>query len=105
MEELDEIAAELAAAGLDRVIDGELLDLRRQLDTFGFHGLSLELRQHSDVHAAALRGEKETAAEVAETFRAMADIQATYGLEACHRYVISFTRSAADVLAVLDLRG
>ena len=102
-DEFDEIAADLAAAGLDRVIDGELLDLQRQLETFGFHGLSLEIRQHSDVHAAALRGEAETATEVAESFRAMADIQATYGSDACCRYVISFTRSAADVLAVLEL--
>ncbi len=101
--DLEQIAAELATAGLDRVIDGELLDLRRQLDTFGFHGLSLEIRQHSDVHAAALRDEEPTANEVADLFRAMADIQATYGPEACHRYVISFTRSAANVLAVLDL--
>ena len=34
----------------------------------------------------------------------MADIQDRLGDEACHRYVISFTRSAADVLDVLDAR-
>jgi phosphoenolpyruvate carboxylase len=44
-----------------------------------------------------------TAGEVIATFRAAAAIQRRFGEEACHRYVISFTRSAADVLRVLDL--
>ena len=44
-----------------------------------------------------------TAAEVIATFRAAAAIQRRFGEEACHRYVISFTRSAGDVLRVLDL--
>ena len=41
--------------------------------------------------------------EVLETFRAMADIQQTYGPQACQTYIISMTRSPADVLAVLFL--
>jgi phosphoenolpyruvate carboxylase len=40
---------------------------------------------------------------VLETFRAIADIQARYGPEACQRYVISFTRSPRDVFDVLTL--
>ena len=44
-----------------------------------------------------------SAAEVLATFRAMADVQRRYGFDACRRYVISFTREASDVLAVLDL--
>ena len=44
-----------------------------------------------------------TAGEVMATFRAIADIQAEYGSAACHRYVISFTRGAQDVLDVLEL--
>ncbi len=99
--ELAEIGRALIEAGLQRVVDGELLDLRRQLETFGFHGLSLEIRQHSDIHAAALRGE--ASADVAETLLAMAAIQERFGPDACHRYVVSFTRSAEDVIAVLDL--
>jgi phosphoenolpyruvate carboxylase len=109
--ELDELDAALRAVGLARVADGELQDLRWQLATFGFHGLSLELRQHSEVHAAALAadaGSTEVAAgvsakEVLDSFRAMAEIQRELGVEACRRYVISFTRSAADALAVLEL--
>lgn len=115
--ELVEMQRCLAADGLARVAYGEVQDLLWQVETFGFHLASLELRQHSDVHEAALaalRGEREanpglelvagvSAAEVIATFRAAAAIQRRFGEEACHRYVISFTRSAADVLRVLDL--
>jgi phosphoenolpyruvate carboxylase len=44
-----------------------------------------------------------TAAEVLATFRAIASVQETFGEIACRRYVVSFTRGAADVLAVLEL--
>ena len=109
--ELDEIARALEDLGLARVVDGELQDLRWQLATFGFHGLSLEVRQHSAVHAATLAATsvKTTVAlgvsarVVLETFRALAEIQSRYSEAASHRYVISFTHSAADVAAVLEL--
>ena len=42
----------------------------------------------------------ETTAETLATFRAMARIQRRFGVDACRRYVVSFTRSAADVLRV-----
>ncbi|HEY7599438.1 MAG TPA: phosphoenolpyruvate carboxylase, partial [Candidatus Limnocylindrales bacterium] len=101
--ELDELAEAMAAAGLGRSVEGELQDLRWQLDTFGFHGLSLEVRQHSAVHAATLDGHDPTGDTLA-TFAAMAAIQERSGAATCQRYVISFTRSAEDVLAVLELR-
>jgi phosphoenolpyruvate carboxylase len=41
--------------------------------------------------------------EVVATFRAIAAVQRRFGEEACHRYVVSFTRSAEDVLRVLEL--
>ena len=41
--------------------------------------------------------------EVLETIRVIAWIQHRFGFEACHRYVISFTTSAADVAAVYEL--
>jgi phosphoenolpyruvate carboxylase len=41
--------------------------------------------------------------EALETFRAMADIQQANGPRACRTYIISMTRSPADVLAVLFL--
>ena len=39
-------------------------------------------------------------AETLATLRAMARIQRRFGADACRRYVVSFTRSAADVLRV-----
>ena len=45
----------LAAAGAARQAYGELQHLIWQAETFGFHLAELEVRQHSAVHAAALR--------------------------------------------------
>ncbi|MFI5258698.1 MAG: phosphoenolpyruvate carboxylase [Candidatus Limnocylindrales bacterium] len=122
--ELVEMQRCLVADGLARVAYGEVQDLLWQVETFGFHLASLELRQHSEVHEAALgvlRGRAAdaatggatdleielvpgvTVAEVIATFRAAAAIQRRFGEEASHRYVISFTRSPADVLRVLEL--
>ncbi len=126
LEELDELQRELVRAGLPRLAWGELQEFRWQVETFGFHLASLELRQHSDVHRAALAALREalasggsnrplqgalerelvpgvSVAEVLTTFRVAAAIQTRFGEEACRRYVISFTRGAADVLDVLEL--
>lgn len=116
--ELTEIRDALVADGLARVAYGDLQDLLWQVETFGFHALALEVRQHSEVHAAALAAldADRTAAgllrevsagvrvgEVLETFRTIAAIQRDFGAAACHRYVISFTRGAQDVRDVLEL--
>ena len=72
-----------------------------QAETFGFHLAGLEIRQHSAVHARALAeiraGGALSAAdnEVLATFRAVSWIQDRFGVAACRRYVVSFTRSAA----------
>ena len=52
--ELAEISDALVADGLERIAWGEVAELRWQVGTFGFHLASLEVRQHSAVHAAAL---------------------------------------------------
>ena len=103
--ELAEIQDALVADGLGRVAWGEVQDLRWQLATFGFHLAALEIRQHSAVHAAALAALRRdaaatdevapgvSAAEVAETFRSVAALQARFGAAAVERYVISFTAS------------
>jgi len=109
--ELDEIASALEQLGLGRVARGEVRDLRWQLDTFGFHALSLELRQHAAAHRATLEATSTGAAvargvsadEVRATFEQMRAAQRRFGEEACRRYVISFTGSASDVLDVLEL--
>ncbi len=113
--ELAEISDALVAEGLGRAAWGEVAELRWQLGTYGFHLASLEVRQHSAVHTAALAAiregaplETEVAAgvpldEVLATFRAIAAGQARFGTESCHRYVVSFTASATDITDVLEL--
>jgi phosphoenolpyruvate carboxylase len=105
----------LAAAGARRLAFGELQQLIWQVDTFGFHLAGLEIRQHSAVHARALAEVRaggasaapsplsEQTAEVLATFRAVSWIQDRFGVAACHRYVVSFTRSADDIAAVYEL--
>ena len=119
------------AAGAARLAYGELQHLVWQVEAFGFHLASLEVRQHAGVHAEAVRelaGAAATGApaldrlatagwpattdpdacseptrEVLATLRAMAELQASHGTAACRRYVVSFTRSAADLAAVRAL--
>ena len=113
--ELASLQHALVEDGLGRVAWGEVAELRWQLATFGFHLASLEVRQHAAVHRAALEALRTgagpdaevaagvTVAEVLATFRAIARLQARFGVEACRRYVISFTTSPDDVAAVLEL--
>ncbi len=113
--ELAEVADALVADGLERVAYGEVAELRWQVGTFGFHLASLEVRQHAAVHQAALAAIRDglpgttelsagvTLDEVLATFRAIGAVQSRFGVEACHRYVISFTSGPSDVTDVLEL--
>jgi phosphoenolpyruvate carboxylase len=112
VDDLRLVQRELAQAGAPRQAFGELQHLLWQAETFGFHLAELEIRQHSAVHARALAEVADGAAgdelsartrEVLATFRAMAWIQDRFGPDACRRYVVSFTRSAADIAAVYEL--
>jgi phosphoenolpyruvate carboxylase len=109
----------LAAAGAGQQAAGDLQNLIWQAETFGFHLAGLEVRQHSEVHARVLRelraarpagtepgldpGGSPEAEEVLATFRAIGWIQDRFGVDACRRYVVSFTRSADDIAAVYEL--
>jgi phosphoenolpyruvate carboxylase len=107
----------LAEAGAAKQAHGELQNLIWQVETFGFHLAELEVRQHSEVHARALAelraagppgvesagGWTAQTEEVLATFRAVAWVQDRYGVDACHRYVVSFTRSADDIAGVFEL--
>ncbi len=113
--ELVEIQDALLADGLARVAWGEVAELRWQVGTFGFHLASLEIRQHAAVHTAALAAVRAgapasvevspgvTMDEVLATFRAIAAVQARFGIESCRRYVVSFSASASDVTDVHEL--
>ncbi len=107
--ELRVVQSSLAAAGAVRSAFGELQHLRWQVEAFGFHLAELEVRRHADAHTRALRElrarrqlSRETK-DVLATFPAIAEIQRTLGRDACHRYVVSFTRSARDLTNVLTL--
>lgn len=107
--DLRTVQGSLAAAGADRQAYGELQHLIWQVETFGFHLAELEIRQHSDVHAHALAqvragGERDKRTEeVLATLRVVRWIQDRFGPTACHRYVISFTRTVDDIAAVYEL--
>ncbi|MCG5531001.1 phosphoenolpyruvate carboxylase [Halorhodospira halochloris] len=127
--DLDCLQRSLDDAGVPRLAYGEIQDLRWQVATFRFHLAELELRQHSSIHAAAIEElapgysddahaldrlardgwqttpepTTEQTQEVLDTLRTAAQVQATHGPRSCHRYIISFTRSAADLVAVRAL--
>ncbi|MGM7678419.1 phosphoenolpyruvate carboxylase [Microbacterium sp. A94] len=96
----------LAASGAKRHAFGGIQHLIWQVETYGFHLTELEVRQHSQVHREALAeldaggALSERTQEVLEVFRAVAEIQRTYGLRAAGRYVVSFTTSAEDLANV-----
>lgn len=105
----------LAKAGAVRTAYGPVQKLIWQAETFGFHLVEMEFRQHSVVHSRALadirehgrwgeRGELDPMTrEVLDTFRAIAQIQRKNGVDAARRYIISFTKSAQNVADVYEL--
>ncbi|MEO5589422.1 MAG: phosphoenolpyruvate carboxylase, partial [Gemmatimonadaceae bacterium] len=124
-------ALDAAGAALTR---SRLLDpLIRSVRANGFHGMMMDLRDHSEVHTAALadisgatgvaldsaglRRElvgrrpiigsnvelSQDANRVMETFRAIATIQREAGEPAASTYIVSMTRSADDLMRVLVL--
>jgi phosphoenolpyruvate carboxylase len=108
LDDLRVVQSSLASAGATRSAYGELQNLIWGVETFGFHLAELEIRQHSAVHAEALRdlrdhdGEptEDMTGEVLATIRVMAALQDRWGAAACHRYVVSFCASAEDITAV-----
>lgn len=115
IDDLKVVQRSLADAGAKRSAYGPLQDLIWQAETFGFHMVEMEFRQHSVVHARALddirehglhgeRGELQPMThEVLDTFRALGSIQKRNGLKAARRYIISFTKSAKNIKDVYEL--
>ena len=126
----------LAQAGARRAAYGELQHVIWYAETFGFHLAELEVRQHSDVHKAALEDllaqvpdapadasanadyldrlatdgwpehvspREERTHEVLDTLRVMSWLQQRWGDRACGRYIVSFSHSAANLVAVRAL--
>lgn len=115
LSDLRTIQKSLAEAGAVRTAYGDLQKLIWQVETFGFHMVEMEFRQHSVVHARALedirehglhgeRGELQPMThEVLDTFRAVGAIQRRHGRKAAGRYIISFSKSAQNVRDVYEL--
>lgn len=136
LSDLRVVQESLAEAGARRAAYGELQHLIWYAQTFGFHLAELEVRQHSDVHRAALedllrqipeapsnaadnaeyldglarRGwpahvtaSEERTSEVLDTFRIMSWLQQRWGDRCCGRYIVSFSHSAANLVAVRAL--
>ena len=102
----------LARAGCVRAAYGPMQDLLWKVKSFGFSLVEMEVRQHSLVHARALADLEEHGRygnlddmthEVLETFRAIGTIQRRNGVDACRRYIVSFTKSADDIENVYRL--
>ena len=115
IEDLHIVQRSLAAAGDSRAAYGPLQDLIWQAQTFGFHMVEMEFRQHSLVHSRALEDIREhglhgergplqpMTREVLDTFRALGAIQKRNGMRAARRYIISFAKSAQHVRDVFEL--
>jgi phosphoenolpyruvate carboxylase len=115
----DQLEADLAAvqrslvdAGAPRAAYGDLQQLIWQVQTFGFHLAELEVRQHSQVHEAALAEIaehgldgplSEKTQEVLETFRAIGAVQRRHGVDAVRRFIVSFTQRAQHIADVYEL--
>jgi phosphoenolpyruvate carboxylase len=107
--ELRTVQDSLVEAGAIRQAYGEVQNLIWQVETFGFHLAQLEIRQHSEVHEKALAqvraggARSEQTEEVLDTLRVVSWIQERFGVDACRRYVVSFTRTATDIANVYEL--
>ena len=102
----------LVQAGASRAAYGPVQTLVWQVETFGFHMVEMEFRQHSVVHERALQDIREHGVhgrldpmtrEVLDTFRAIGAIQRRYGQKMARRYLVSFTKEAGHVAAVYEL--
>ena len=112
LDDLRTVQDSLARAGAVRAAYGPVQTLIWQVETFGFHLVEMEFRQHSVVHERALadiraRGVRgalnpETR-EVLDTFRAIGSIQKRYGQKMARRYIVSFTKRAGHVADVYEL--
>ncbi|MCB1124886.1 MAG: phosphoenolpyruvate carboxylase, partial [Verrucomicrobiae bacterium] len=93
---LEEVQQGLLEQNAHRAARGRIQRLLTQVRTFGLHLAELDFRDHSGKldHAEA---------EIIEELRAIRDIQAVHGPEAAHRFIISMTRCAGDLLRVTRL--
>ena len=115
----------LTSSGGERIARLLLDPLLRQIETFGFHLHTVDLRQHARIHSTARQelarvglldtgdgAQSEsrlpappTAAtsELLDALRMVSELKRTFSPQAIRSYVISETRSVADVLSLVWL--
>ncbi len=126
--DLQLVRESLAANGGERLARSLLDPLLRQVETFGFHLHTLDIRQHSRVHSHALGEISRIAvlqeagasdggtlglpeppssgtASLLDSLRMVSELKRTYPPQAIRSYVISGTHSAADVLSLIWIAG
>jgi len=117
-EDLSLARQSLSANGGERIARFLFDPLLRQVDTFGFHLHTLDVREHASVHKRALlevasvaganegalppSPSKETA-NLLNSLRMISDLKRHYPPEAIRSYVISGAESVSDVTALVSL--
>ena len=92
--DLEQIQQALIRQRAHRAAGGRLSELIHQARAFGFHLAELDFRDHS--------GKLQSAPdELEEEFRTIHQIQRDHGEVAANRFILSMTRSAADLKDVL----
>jgi phosphoenolpyruvate carboxylase len=117
-EDLSVARQSLCANGGERVARFLFDPLLRQVDTFGFHLHTLDVREHASVHKRALLEFSNVAAaneralppapsketvNLVDSLRMLGDLKREYPHEAIRSYVISGAQSASDVTALVSL--
>ncbi|HSL71565.1 MAG TPA: phosphoenolpyruvate carboxylase, partial [Longimicrobiales bacterium] len=106
----------LAHHGGDRMARSYIDPLVRQVDTFGFHLHTLDVRQHARLHEAAItdlraaadlahhhEGPTSDTRIVLDTLRSVADVQSASPASSLNRHVISGAASTEDVFGLIRL--
>ncbi len=102
--DLDLIDASLRSGRGEHAGVEALWRVRIRARSFGFHLAALDLRQDSAVHEAALaQPASDVAKATLDVFAAIREARERYGERALGPYIISMSRNAGDVLAVLEL--
>jgi phosphoenolpyruvate carboxylase len=104
----------LAANRAERIAERVLDPLLRQVETFGFHLHTLDIRQHARVHKQVLQelnaaiessdaAVSEDSREVLETLRAVSELKHRHAPQAIRMHPISGAQSEQDVQDVIRL--
>src|SRR5215213_4598338 len=117
-EDLSVARQSLSANGGERVARFLFDPLLRQVDTFGFHLHTLDVREHASIHKRALlevssvgganegalppAPSKETVS-LLDSLKMVSDLKREYPSEAIRSYVISGAQSASDVTTLVSL--